>query len=339
MRLRTLVIVWAIFSLVVVLYTHTLTAAEYRYPLPFLLWGDEYEIVLPVAVWIVLPVAVFFAIVCVAALVNKVRAFLFSSRVRHDYAKLIEQIYAQTIGTHDSLSFKNPKIDEISRVLQRFELKPLPNTVPSGVDKIDAFLNAYKALGEGEVVDMRQFRVPNDSPLVALERQNRLAKNPQYALEILKRDTESADTKRSALLALLQTTTDVAPYVANVEINDELAHALLESMLGKQLGFDSDKAEAFVQLAHYDSKQILVFMRRLKKILSPDSWLAFAEQVANKNEEAELAYLYVLADLEMIEQLKERLKHHTPEEFVAVRAFVELRENGKNYPLQAFFCL
>ncbi len=333
MRLRTLVIVWAIFSLVVVL------AAEYRYPLPFLLWGDEYEIVLPVAVWIVLPVAVFFAIVCVAALVNKVRAFLFSSRVRHDYAKLIEQIYAQTIGTHDSLSFKNPKIDEISRVLQRFELKPLPNTVPSGVDKIDAFLNAYKALGEGEVVDMRQFRVPNDSPLVALERQNRLAKNPQYALEILKRDTESADTKRSALLALLQTTTDVAPYVANVEINDELAHALLESMLGKQLGFDSDKAEAFVQLAHYDSKQILVFMRRLKKILSPDSWLAFAEQVANKNEEAELAYLYVLADLEMIEQLKERLKHHTPEEFVAVRAFVELRENGKNYPLQAFFCL
>lgn len=339
MRLRTLVIVWAVFSLVVVLYTHTLTAAEYRYPLPFLLWGDEYEIVLPVAVWIVLPVAVFFAIVCVAALVNKVRAFLFSSRVRHDYAKLIEQIYAQTIGTHESLSFKNPKIDEISRVLQRFELKPLPNTVPSGVDKIDAFLNAYKALGEGEVVDMRQFRVPNDSPLVALERQNRLAKNPQYALEILKRNTESADTKRSALLALLQTTTDVAPYIANVEINDELARALLESMLGKQLGFDSDKAEAFVQLAHYDSKQILVFMRRLKKILSPDMWLAFAEQVANKNEEAELAYLYVLADLEMIEQLKERLKHHTPEEFVAVRAFVELRENGKNYPLQAFFCL
>ncbi|MDE7316472.1 MAG: hypothetical protein K2N12_01915 [Helicobacter sp.] len=339
MRLRTLVIVWAVFSLVVVLYTHTLTAAEYRYPLPFLLWGDEYEIVLPVAVWIVLPVAVFFAIVCVAALVNKVRAFLFSSRVRHDYAKLIEQIYAQTIGTHESLSFKNPKIDEISRVLQRFELKPLPNTVPSGVDKIDAFLNAYKALGEGEVVDMRQFRVPNDSPLVALERQNRLAKNPQYALEILKRNTESADTKRSALLALLQTTTDVAPYIANVEINDELARALLESMLGKQLGFDSDKAEAFVQLAHYDSKQILVFMRRLKKILSPDMWLAFAEQTANKNEEAELAYLYVLADLEMIEQLKERLKHHTPEEFVAVRAFVELRENGKNYPLQAFFCL
>lgn len=339
MRLRTLVIVWAVFSLVVVLYTHTLTAAEYRYPLPFLLWGDEYEIVLPVAVWIVLPVAVFFAIVCVAALVNKVRAFLFSSRVRHDYAKLIEQIYAQTIGTHESLNFKNPKIDEISRVLQRFELKPLPNTVPSGVDKIDAFLNAYKALGEGEVVDMRQFRVPNDSPLVALERQNRLAKNPQYALEILKRNTESADTKRSALLALLQTTTDVAPYIANVEINDELARALLESMLGKQLGFDSDKAEAFVQLAHYDSKQILVFMRRLKKILSPDMWLAFAEQVANKNEEAELAYLYVLADLEMIEQLKERLKHHTPEEFVAVRAFVELRENGKNYPLQAFFCL
>lgn len=339
MRLRTLVIVWAVFSLVVVLYTHTLTAAEYRYPLPFLLWGDEYEIVLPVAVWIVLPVAVFFAIVCVAALVNKVRAFLFSSRVRHDYAKLIEQIYAQTIGTHESLSFKNPKIDEISRVLQRFELKPLPNTVPSGVDKIDAFLNAYKALGEGEVVDMRQFRVPNDSPLVALERQNRLAKNPQYALEILKRNTESADTKRSALLALLQTTTDVAPYIANVEINDELARALLESMLGKQLGFDSDKAEAFVQLAHYDSKQILVFMRRLKKILSPDMWLAFAEQIANKNEEAELAYLYVLADLEMIEQLKERLKHHTPEEFVAARAFVELRENGKNYPLQAFFCL
>lgn len=339
MRLRTLVIVWAVFSLVVVLYTHTLTAAEYRYPLPFLLWGDEYEIVLPVAVWIVLPVAVFFTIVCVAALVNKVRAFLFSSRVRHDYAKLIEQIYTQTIGTHESLNFKNPKIDEISRVLQRFELKPLPNTVPSGVDKIDAFLNAYKALSEGEVVDMRQFRVPNDSPLVALERQNRLAKNPQYALEILKRNTESADTKRSALLALLQTTTDVAPYIANVEINDELARALLESMLGKQLGFDSDKAEAFVQLAHYDAKQILVFMRRLKKILSPDMWLAFAEQVANKNEEAELAYLYVLADLEMIEQLKERLKHHTPEEFVAVRAFVELRENGKNYPLQAFFCL
>lgn len=75
MRLRNLVIVWAIFSLAVVLYTHTLTTAEYRYPLPFLLWGDEYEIVLPVAVWVVLPLALFFMVVCLAILVGKIRNF------------------------------------------------------------------------------------------------------------------------------------------------------------------------------------------------------------------------------------------------------------------------
>lgn len=337
MRLRNLVIVWAIFSLAVVLYTHTLTTAEYRYPLPFLLWGDEYEIVLPVAVWVVLPLALFFVVVCLAILVGKIRNFLFSSRVKHDHTKLVEQIYAQAIGTHESLSFKNPQIDEIARILQRFELKPLPNTIPSGVEKIDSFLNAYKALSEGEVVDMRQFRVPNDSPLVAIERQNRLNKSPQYALEILKRNSETNDAKQSALLALLQTTDDVAPYISKVELNDAIARALLESILAKHLRFESSEAESFVQLAHYDAKQILEFMRKLKKLLTPDVWLAFAEQIANKNEEAELAYLYVLADLEMIERLKERLKHHTPEEFVAVRAFIELRENGKNYPLQAFF--
>lgn len=338
MRLRNLIIVWVVLSLAVALYTHTLTPEYYNYPLPFLLDGDEYAIVLPIAVWVVLPLAVFFGIVCVAVLFNKVRRFLFSSRVKHDHIQLIDQIYSQAIGLHENFSFKSPKADEISRVLQRFELKPLPNTIPSGVEKIDVFMNAYKDLTEGEAIDMRQFKIPNDSPLVFLERQNRFKKDTRYAMDVLKRNTETQEIKKHAMLSLLDSPVDVRPYFDKVDIDNELADALLKAMLAKHIPFDASDAQSFLQQTGYDCKAFLQFIQQLKTILTPDVWLSFTERMANVSEEAELAYLFVLADLEMIDRLKDRLKHHTNDEFVAVRAFVELRERGKNYPLQAFFC-
>ncbi len=349
MKLRNLVILWIVLSLAVGLYTYTLTQESYTYVftvfIPSFFAIDSHtgsaEIALsfPIALWVVMPLTLFFIIVCLAIFVNKIRNKIQARWAKNDFFILIDQIHAQASGHHSFFHYKTDNIEKISRILQRFDITPNTNSVPSGVEKIDTFLNVYKALLDGESVDVRKLGVANDSPLVLLEKKNRFKKDCVYTVNVLKKNTEPEEVKKVAFLALLEhfSEIDVFVYIDKIEVDKDIARALLQSTLLKKIHFNTQRITDFIHKAEYTQSDILHFTIKLKKILDPDAWLRFAEELADKNENAEETYLYVLADLEMISSLNDRLKHHAQNEFVHIRAFADLRESGKNYPLSAFF--
>lgn len=339
MRLRNLVILWIVLSLAVGLYTYIHT--QEFYTLPFGLGDTTFELSLPIAFWVVVPLALFFVVVCVAIFVAKIKNNIRARGLKNDYITIAEQICSQATHAASTFSYKTEEMEKISRILQRFDLTPEPNSIPSGVEKIDSFLNAYKSLSEGEVVDIRRLGIANDSPLVLLEKKNRLSKDDAYASDVLKRNTETAEIKKIAFLALLENInthdSDIRRFLDRVELDTDIARALLRVVVEQKITFNAQEVIAWIEKATHTSAEILAFTIKLKKILTPDSWLRFAEELADKQECAEETYLYVLADLEMISSLNDRLKHHAPNEFIHIRAFADLRDSGKNYPLCAFF--
>ena len=49
-----------------------------------------------------------------------------------------------------------------------------------------------------------------------------------------------------------------------------------------------------------------------------------------------MAYFYVLLDLEMLDEAKERLNTYPQNEFLKIRAYLDLKSVGKKYPLELF---
>ncbi|RAX58580.1 hypothetical protein CCZ01_02000 [Helicobacter monodelphidis] len=340
MRLRNLTILWVVLSLAVGLCAYAITGEHYSHSFHIPFMQESFTVSLPIAVWVVLPLSIFFFIVCLALFCTKVKAFLEKRRSQEDSEFLINQIVAQVFGEDFSHTFKIKNLNEISKSLARFNITPNIQSMPSGVEKIDQVVQVYKSLLEGEVTDLRRFRVSEDSALLFIEKRNKMAKDANYASEILKKDTEPLNLKREAFLALLQydnTAEQIHKYLHIVEMDKEIAKAYLNAVLAQRISFIKEEVIMTITKAEFTDKRTIKWVLECKKILSPDQWLNFAEELANRYEVAEEAYLYVLANLEMIHNLKERLKLHTEHEFLRMRAFADLRDEGKNYPLEAFY--
>ena len=86
----------------------------------------------------------------------------------------------------------------------------------------------------------------------------------------------------------------------------------------------------------YNKEDYLALAQKTKECYEPSSWVRLFEFLANKDENAELAYFYVLLELEMIDEAKERLNSHPQNELLKIRAYLDLKNLGKNYPLELF---
>ncbi len=76
--------------------------------------------------------------------------------------------------------------------------------------------------------------------------------------------------------------------------------------------------------------------KEIKEIFLPEDRLKLFEELKNINEKSQNAYFYTLLDLEMIQKATEELENFEENEFLAIRAFLELKKCGKNYNLELF---
>lgn len=89
--------------------------------------------------------------------------------------------------------------------------------------------------------------------------------------------------------------------------------------------------------AKFTPNDYVELAKRMKGFFNPDAWLKYFENLTSYDENADLGYFYVLCDLEMIAQVEQKLSNTQKEEFLNIKAFIDLRKQGKNYPLELFF--
>jgi hypothetical protein len=86
----------------------------------------------------------------------------------------------------------------------------------------------------------------------------------------------------------------------------------------------------------FDVRDYIELARKAKEIFGPDERLALFERLKALDEKAEGGYLYTLFDLEMIERAKEFFETTQEDEWQNFKAYLELKECGRNYPLDLF---
>jgi len=89
-----------------------------------------------------------------------------------------------------------------------------------------------------------------------------------------------------------------------------------------------------VKNAEFTKDDYLEFAKLYKKELNPDRLISIFEQLSNETEEATTANLYILSELEMLDKLRETLANSSQEDFLAIRALLDLKDSGKHYTLE-----
>ncbi|MFC3848273.1 hypothetical protein ACFOPX_07075 [Helicobacter baculiformis] len=297
---------------------------------------------LPIALWIVGIVLLFFGFTLLFVLGGSLMNLFARYNERRDMEKLVRQIMDQdTKNTFIKASYHNSLFGTLSKILARFKLQADPNTPESGYEKLDRLFTYYQDINEEHAVDLHKYDFSPQNPFYIHNLHNQIRQDLKRAHEVLKSDAFSTEIKQHALIAIIErgSNKELPKVLKNAEklIDREVLAHLLEAYLRGKTTLNQETIARLCTLVGYESQDYLQLAKKTKILLAPDARFKFFEFLATQDERAERGLLYILLDLEMIDQVRERLSTHPKDEFMIINAYLDLKMMDKSYPLEVFF--
>jgi hypothetical protein len=208
-------------------------------------------------------------------------------------------------------------------------------------DKLRGALTLVTEINRGEYVDLKARKLDKvlsqENPLVVKNLMNRLLKDLTFAEEVLQsKESYSEELFNEALKNFsLKTTFPKAKKYAHIYTKESFFMLLARITKEDDLGLTKDSLDAFIvalelKLACGDYLKIATLMMNE---LSPDENLKLWREYEKKYSDAQIAYLYLLFDYEMIEKAGEYLDEQGEKDFIRFRALFDLKQEHKNYKI------
>lgn len=316
-------------------YVWTLTSESFLWSVPF---SDKaYD--MPIAVYITMIIYAVFVISLIFIFTDRMGIFIENNAIKADKKMLINKIKNKIIARNDDkLNLKTETFKDIGSIIDSLEIAPKPHSSCSNND-IKKLLAMYENLQNGEEIDVHKFNIPQTSPLFTLNVKNSIAKNYKNGLPILKNKNYIYELKKCAFLAMLNNadSKEIEKYKDSISYDREISLAVFEAYLAGKVELNLSEFATICKNAKFSKDDYLICAKNMKRKHSPNEWIKLFEYLADNDDSAEEAYLFVLLDLEMLQEAKNRLKSQPSYEYLNVRAYLDLKSAGKSYPTELFF--
>jgi len=297
-----------------------------------------FKLNLPIAVWFMIPMAILLVVTVLHMIYYSLGFYRTKKRFLSDSATYDEVAKEVLLGFDSNKEFKTDifkSSNELVRYLSPFNGEYTPKLENKALDEIVSVIAKVK---KGEYVDLKKFRVPNDSQLFIDNALNRLAKEPSYAQEVLKdkKIAESSPIKKKALEMVMQTGNMLEiKRFKNLDNKDDIA-CVLGRYIDGNLEITKDEIVHLLARGGFSAEEYVAYAKSLKEKMDPETVMATFEKVRAQSEEASEAYLYLLYEFGMIDKIREFL-NFSNEKFEKIRTLLFLRDSGKSAPASYFY--
>lgn len=303
---------------------------------------------LPIVLWLGTVLVLLVLLSFVFFIVDFLREKFINFRISHDIDTLCTQMLNQSVrhdfSANEKLVFKIPHIAMISRAVARFSLNPKIPSEPCGLSRIDGIFESIKQINLGYEQNVKKFNFSDGDAFFVKNIFNSIRRDHKIGFNVISEARYDDTTRREAFLLMAQKATAKELYLMlqkSLALDPKTFTAACEGIMAEhaKTGAKIDETAIFkaMKRANLEENDFVNLAKITKTSLDPDEWLKIFENIAISNERAELAFLYVLCDLEMLSLAQNRLATLPKNEYAKIRAYVDLRKHGANYPLDLFF--
>jgi hypothetical protein len=178
-------------------------------------------------------------------------------------------------------------------------------------------------------------RLSKSNPLLVKNQLNRLEEKKSFAEDILF-NSAAYDEKVVEKAMEITISHDDLYKVKKYSSLLRRSHfdTLMERMSQKEtVGATIEMLEFFISSFDMGCKEYMKVARTVLKKFTPDENLALFKRLMEKSDAAQNAYLYLLFEYEMLENVKQFLEEHDEYEFKAFRAIFILKRNKYNFKI------
>jgi len=296
-------------------------------------------ITLPVALWVVLPALLLFLATLFHLVFYGTKNKMTIRRVKKDSEKFIEAAKQALLGKEIKATYKSEYFKLPGAIL------PLLNSDPYKAKKsriyddgIQDILETKERIANGEVVDLTKYSLKPSNPNVLKNALNQMEEDKTYASTILKRCDDKALCKQAFVkFATYASLSDMQKY--EIEPSREVFDIMIERIGAPKepLELGDEQIISYLKSLDYDSHDFTILMKKLRTKMAPDRLIRIAEKLAHEFPQvAGESYLYVLFELQMIDDAREFLANAQEDEYKKFEYLLFLKDQGRNFDTELF---
>ena len=298
------------------------------------------HILLPVAVWIIIPMFILMLASLAHMMFYGAKNFFKFKKWESDSDSLNNALYWSILNEPKPERFNLPKLKETAAILQVSNIK-VKGTVDGVSEKLQSALNIINEIDKGQCVDFREKKLEHllskDNPIVIKNYINCLKKDKNFIEKVLQSKDKYSDVIFEKALKQFAKTTDFTKAIKYSKIFNRESFMILINRVTREddLGLNVTLLDEFIVDLNSELKcsDFLFIANISKKQLLPDENLKLFREYDGKYIKAQIAYLYLLFEYEMIEKAGEYLEEHDADEFIRFRALYDLKKEHNKYKI------
>ena len=334
MRLGLYIIASIVLMSIVGIFVYTINPGNYTI--------EEFGIpvTIPVAVWVVAPMILLMLASVVHMIFYGTKNFFKFKKWEKDTQSLDNALYWSLLHEPKSHKFNIPLLKQTASLLSVASVK-VNGAVDDISDKLRGALTLVSEIERGEYVDLKAKKLANalssDNPLVIQNLLNRLEKDENFVEEVLQNKDAYEKEVFDKALSLFAQKSNFAKARKYVKVFDKNAFLTLLTRVTKDDNLELSKEILDEFITHLEPTlecgDYLMISTLMMQHLSPDENLKLWREYEKKYPKAEIAYLYLLFEYEMIDKAGEYLDEHDEDEFKRFRALYDLKKEHKKYKI------
>lgn len=316
-------------------YTHFgLALGDYRVEI----YGQV--IILPIAVWVVLPVLVLFLATVLHLIYYGFKGYLFKRSINKDEENVL-RLFKDKIENKDTqYGFKNKAFENISGVIKQSNICVTCDDFETESKQIKETVEKIQKINSGEYLTKKEYKIEANPELEEKNIINHVETSDDFYLDVLNKHEEySSNVVHKAFDKLVEnkSITTIKKYMNDLELNNDMIMAIFKKDAQQQEEFSlsDDEIVKLISKATYDQYELIDLVKIYKETMSPDRIIKLFETISVNNDEAMPAYLYTLFEFEMVDEIRDTLAATAKDEYVPFKALLDLKDSGKHYTLDS----
>jgi len=293
----------------------------------------------PVAVWVVLPMFLLLFFTVVHMFYYGLKSYFKLKKWQRDAATLEDALYWSLVNEPKEQKYVIDDIKTSAVLLGKSNL-----TVIDGVEglseRLTKIVNVLNKIKNGEYVDLKENKLAKvfneGNPHLIKNRLNRLENDSEFVEEVMKSSSKYSELVQKQALAIFARKENFYKARKYAKIFDIENFFVMLNRLNEEddMGLTAEILNEFVEALKLKCVDFVRVAKITKKYFSPDENLALFRSYQKENPKAQNAYLYLLFEYELLDEIANYLDEQEEHEFMKYRALFELKKQDKRFKLE-----
>lgn len=293
----------------------------------------------PVAVWIVLPMSILFIFTLMHMFFYGLKNYFMLKKWQKDTNTLEDALYWSLVNEPKEQKYAIESFGNSASLLGKASLN-VSESVEGLTPRLSRVVNIIHKIKKGEYVDLKEEKMSKvfhaKNPILIQNSLNRLNTDEKFIEDVMRSTSEYSDQIHAKALEIFAQKVNfekARKYAKVFDVKNFLV-MLKRVSSADALELTPEIISEFANVLNFSCEDFAEMAFVTKKHFKPEENLTLFRNFQSQNEKAQNAYLYLLFEYELLDQVATYLDEQGEDEFVNFRALYDLKKEHHNYQLE-----